>query len=154
MYGSIAFFFATCSMIMADAIKQGFPLRGAVGGGDFFKDGEVMVSSALVDAARYEKEQNWLGAVLTPAAKALVEQAKEVEIKFKDKTDIAFLLDTFKPYIKFGKIPWKKNGNNITKPQEWYYIKPYNIADENWVSHLPIYFNNNEEKIKNSHCLY
>jgi hypothetical protein len=157
--GSIAFFLGTCSVLMADAIRHGFPLRGAIGGGDFFKDGELMVSSALVDAVRYEKEQNWLGAVLTPTAKALVdkalEQVKEVEIKLKGKTDIDFLLDRFKPFIKCGKIHWK-SGNNITKPcHSWYYIKPYHMTEKNWATkYLPSYFQDKDGKITNSDCLY
>lgn len=155
--GSIAFFLGTCSIIMADAIRHGFPLRGAIGGGDFFKDGELMISSALVDAVRYEKEQNWLGTVLTPTATALVEKAleqvKEVEIKLEGKTDIDFLLARFNPFIRHGKIYWKSS-NNITKPPIWYYIKPYNMTDSNWVLYLPDYFEDRDGKIEHSHCLY
>jgi len=94
--GSIEFFLGTCSMIMAIAMRHGFPLRGAIGGGDFFKDGELMISSALVDAARYEKKQNWLGAVLTPKAKDLVERAK-----------IDLSSDKIKPFLRYGKFPGK-----------------------------------------------
>jgi|GEM_PF-1834048 hypothetical protein len=151
--GSVAFFLGTCAVIMADAMRHGFPLRGAIGGGNFFKDGELMVSSALVDAARYEKEQNWLGAVLTPTAYDLVNQAKESELKLKGKTDIGFSSDGFKPFIKAGKIPWKI-GNNIPKPNISHYIKPFHMADKNWVSNLPAFFKDNQEKIENSHCLY
>jgi len=151
--GSIEYFLGTCSMIMARAMRLGFPLRGAIGGGDFFKDGEVMVSSALVDAARYEKEQTWLGAVLTPNAEALVERAKEAESKLKGKTDIDFSSDRFKPFIRYGKIHWK-GGNNIVKPGEWYYLKPFQMADENWIKYLPAYFKDKDGKIENSHCLY
>jgi hypothetical protein len=137
--GSIEWFLGTCSMIMANAMIHHFPLRGAIGGGDFFKDGEVMVSSALVDAARYEKEQNWLGAVLTPKAYDLVKDLLE---------------DRHKPFIRYGKIPWKE-GNNIVKPHEWYYIKPFEFdtPEKNWSQYLPDYFKD-ERKIENSRCLY
>ena len=111
-----------------------------------------MVSSALVDAARYEKEQNWLGAVLTPKAYKLIEQAKEREIKEKGKTDVDF---TFKPFIRFGSIPWKMTGSDIEKPPECYYIKPFHMADKDWASnHLPDYFKDKEGKIEKSYCLY
>jgi hypothetical protein len=150
--GSLEVFLATCSMIMYDAITAGFPVRGAVGGGDFYKDGEMMVSSALVDAAIYEKEQDWLGAVLTPMAVKLVEKAQAYEIKLKGKTKID--LDQLRPYIRYGAIPWKQNGRAMEKPHDTYYIKPFEMADKDWaIKYLPPYFND-KIKIDNSHCLY
>jgi hypothetical protein len=152
--GSVGVFLGTCSMVMAAAMRHRLPLRGSIGGGDFFKDGDLMVSSALVDAALYEKVQNWLGAVLTPKAYELVEQAREFEIKVKGKTDIDFISNAFKPFIRFGPIPWKTSGSDIKKDPECYYIKPY-MVDENWASrYLPDYFKDKEGKIEKSHCLY
>ena len=152
--GSLEFFLGTCSTILEDGMRNGFPLRGAIGGGDFYKDGEVMVSSALVDAASYEKEQEWLGAILTPKALQLVEKAKEFEIGLKGETQIDFSSDRFKPFVRYGKIPWKHGEN---KPDETYYIKPHGMAYEDWdKKYLPDYFNQNEkrEMINNSQCLY
>ena len=150
--GSLEVFLATCSMIMYDAITTGFAIRGAVGGGYFYKDGEMMVSSALVDAALYEKEQNWLGAVLTPMAVKLVEKAQAYEIKIKGQTKID--LNQLTPYIRYGAIPWKQNGRALDKPHETFYIKPFEMADKDWATkYLPPYFND-KVKIDNSHCLY
>ena len=96
--------------------------------------------------------------MLTPTAKTLVDQAieqvKEDEIKLKGKTEGDILLDRFNTFIRYGKIPWKANDNNITKPSVWYYIKPYNMTDPKWASHLPDYFEDRDGKIENSHCLY
>ena len=100
--GSLEVFLGTCSMIMEYALKHGFPLRGAIGGGDFYKDGEIMVSPGLVDAALYEKEQDWLGAVLTPKALQIVEKAKEFEIRHKGKTLIDFSSERFKSFVRYG----------------------------------------------------
>ncbi len=72
---TIKWFLATCSMIMRLSMMSHFPLRGAIGGGDFYKDGEIIVSSALVDAHDHEIKQDWLGAVLTPSALKLIEKA-------------------------------------------------------------------------------
>jgi len=140
--GSIEFFFGTCSMIMAIAMRQGLPLRGAIGGGDFFKDGEVMVSSALVDAARYEKKQNWLGAVLTPQAKDLVDQAK-----------IDLSSNKINPFLRHGKIPWKPNLSNI--PDELYYVKPF-MVDQGWAHNFLLLtsFEDRDGRVTNSHFLY
>jgi hypothetical protein len=151
--GSLEVFLGTCSIIMQDAIKHGFPLRGAIGGGDFYKDGEIMVSSGLVDAALYEKEQDWLGAILTPKALQIVEKAKEFEIRHKRGTRIDFSLEKFKAFVRYGVIPWKL-GARVEKPKETYYIKPFEMADENWASkYLPNYFEDTS-KINNSHYLY
>jgi hypothetical protein len=150
---SIEVFLETCSMIMRDAITAGFPMRGAVGGGNFYKDGEMMVISALVDAALYEKEQDWLGAVLTPMALKLVEKAKAYDVGII-KTKIDLSSDQFKPYIRYGTIPWKQNGRPMEKPHETYYIKPFNMADKDWAGkYLPQYFDD-KPKIENSYCLY
>ena len=149
--GSLEFFLGACSSIMSDSMQEGFPLRGAIGGGDFYKDGEVMVSSALIDAYNYEKKQEWLGAILTPKALELVENAKQFEKKMVGQTKIDFSSEKFNPFVRYGKIPWKEDGQ---KPSETYYIKPFQSADKDWVSKLPKYFCRDSEKIKNSHCLY
>ena len=156
--GSLELFLGTCSMIMRYSMVGKFPLRGAIGGGDFYKDGEVMVSSALVDAASYEKKQEWLGAVLTPKALHLVEKAKEFEIGLKGETRIDFSSDKFAPYVGYGAIPWKHGENClITNPDKAYYIKPFDMAEEDWAEkYLPDFFNRDKKKemIDNSNCLY
>ncbi len=153
--GSVESFLGTCSSIMEDAMMNCFPLRGAIGGGDFYKDGEVMVSSALVDAASYEKEQKWLGAVLTPQAIKMIEKAKELEVELNGKTRIDFHSERFNPFIRYGTIPWKKKEVSLlNKPDKAYYIKPFSMNDKDWASkYLPSYFND-QEKVDNSHCLY
>ena len=148
----------TCSMIMEDGMRDGFPLRGAIGGGDFYKDGEVMVSSALVDAAGYEKKQEWLGTVLTPKALQQIEKAKEFEIGLKGETRIDFSSDKVTPFVRYGTIPWK-HGENwlITKPDKAYYTKPFDMAEEDWAErYLPDFFDRDKKKemINNSHRLY
>lgn len=146
---SLQIFFHTCSRIMATAMNYGFPLRGAVGGGHFYKDADLMVSTALVDAAKYEKEQEWLGAVITPAAIALIEQARVNAI---DGMTID-LSSSFARSIRCGAIPWKANGSGICKPSETYFIKPL-MSEPDWAStYLPEFFSD-PVKVENSHHLY
>lgn len=159
--GSLSVILQTCSMIMRISMTNNFPLRGAIGGGDFYKDGEIMVSSALVDAATFEKKQDWLGAVLTPKALQVIENAKQYEITVKGKTNIDFSSDVFSGCVRYGDIPWKLKSNYAKDEdsREMYYIKPYmddmtNEARKNWASmFLPTYFKA-PLKIKNSHRLY
>lgn len=149
-FASLALFFATCSEIMRYGMINGFPLRGAIGGGDFYKDGEILVSTALVNAANYEKKQEWLGAVLTPEAHQIMKQATEFNISDLDSND------NFTPFVRYGKIPWKTK-EACTLSKEAYYIKPFGMSEKDWAKkHLPNYFNKKdaEEKIKYSHILY
>ena len=143
---SLKIFFGTCADIMTTAMAYNFPLRGAVGGGDFYKDAAFMVSSALVDAAKYEKQQDWLGAVITPKALDLVEIAKK-----QAPPDMTIDLSSSFRSIKFGPIPWK-NGVDIEKPEESYYIKPSMIVSD-WEKHLPKHFEGDLKRI-NSRILY
>jgi len=139
---TVKWFLTTCHSLMGIAMTMyHVPLRGAIGGGDFWKSGEVIVSTALVDAVRYEKEQEWLGAVLTP---------KAVEVMRKANIDLSS--SDFNDFIGFGEIPWKNDRNS-----EWYYIKPILKTDSDWVQkYLPPHFDivRGSKKIANSHCLY
>jgi hypothetical protein len=126
------------------------PLRGAIGGGDFYKDGEIMVSTALVDAATYEKKQNWLGAVLTPKAEEMISKAREYDISTKGETRIDYNSDTFKKHVRKGAIPWKDSAG---LPEEAYYIKPP-MAYPGWANNfLPTYFERGD-KVSESYILY
>jgi hypothetical protein len=44
------------------------PLRGAISHGEFYADSarDIYFGKAFLDAMRWEKEQNWIGAILTP----------------------------------------------------------------------------------------
>lgn len=152
---TLKWFLATCSSLMTLGIRSKFPLRGAIGGGDFYKDGEIMVSTALVDAHKYEKEQDWLGAVLTPNALAIVAKANR-------NAPIDLTTNEYKDFVGYRKIPWKKNEWWKCKkpmdylPEQTFCLKPYSPPLD-WVSYLPDYFDKEgrgREKVANSHCLY
>ncbi|MFA5111692.1 MAG: hypothetical protein WC443_09820 [Desulfobaccales bacterium] len=159
--GSLMVFLQTCSMILRISMINGLPLRGAIGGGDFYKDGEIMVSSALVDAVEYEKEQDWLGAVLTPTALQVIETAKNYEITNKGETNIDFSSNQYNFCVRYGDIPWKLTSDFAKEEdsRQMHYIKAYMVdvddeAKKNWASiFLPPYFDA-PFKINNSHRLY
>jgi hypothetical protein len=158
--GSLEYFLATCSMLLRESMEEGFPLRGAIGGGDFYKDGEILVSSALIDAVPYEKEQEWFGAVLTPKALEIIENAKAVEIKYSGKTNIDLSSDRFKSFVRYGTVPWKQGSQfaEMDDHREMFFIKPYTLgSDRDWAAKYVLsqpHFRNQERKIDNSHRLY
>lgn len=149
--GLIDFFISMCSLLMVRGLREGLPLRGAIGTGYFYKEDDIIVSSALVDAAMYEKEQNWLGAVITPAAMDVINDiCPAFESRYKT-------LLNFGRHLDIGEIPWKNStnpnhGKDIPKPENGFYIKP-NMADPDWRRHLPSYFEN-DDKVKWSDRLY
>jgi len=129
----IKIFFATCSAILGDAMRCGLPLRGAVGGGDLFKDGSILVSTGLTDAAKFEKNQDWLGAVVTPQAVKIIDQ------HFPDFSKSAAFEDAnLNQFLRYGKIPWKLNYH---MESDYFFVKPW-INDPKWKErYLPSYFN-------------
>ena len=171
-FNTTLWFLATCSHLMRMMINfpikytnnrghhvqtdDNFPVRGAVGGGYFYKKGSVIVSSGLVDAADYEKKQNWLGAVITPNAYELISRAPISDDPNEKKVGIDLLSEKFMQYVRVGHIPWKK-GENVpcTKhPQKYFYIKPHVVSvGQDLLKNIPDYFND-EEKIRNSRLLY
>ena len=146
----IDFLIAMCSGLMSRGILAGLPLRGAIGTGYFYKNDDIIVSSALVDAATYEKEQNWLGAVITPSALSLINEIHPgFENEYKSLLNFGRFLDK-------GKIPWTdskhKHGLDILKPEYSFYIKP-TISFTNWREYLPDYFKI-DSKVSASDLLY
>lgn len=142
--GSINVLLYTCSAILNETMSiSNMPVRGAIGGGDFYKSDDLLISSALVDAANFEKKQEWLGAVLSPNAKTIIE--KHSSNFFTDmKSDI-------KSVLKYGPVPMKHGAY-----QDMHYIHPLtDRGNPNWIRDwLPDYFDPNSPKIKNSDILY
>ncbi len=146
LHNNLKWFLGTCSMVMGISMTKNFPLRGAIGAGNFYMNDGIMISDGLINAHNYETKQEWYGAVLTPEALALIE---------KEHIDISS--DDFSNFIKYGKIPWKEfskenNDIQILPPEESYFIKPH-FYNHNWKSYLPEYFNK-KDRIRNSDCLY
>jgi len=145
--GSVHFLLATCSQILADSLKfYKIPLRGAIGGGWFYKENEVLVSSALVEAATYEKNQEWYGMVVATQAEKLMLEAFESSEEFQNKND---------GFVLRGKVPWKKNVCEGDQSKDWYYIQPFEtyFQDKQKIE-FPSWFKKDDVKVKNSNSLY
>lgn len=127
---SIDFFLLICSVLMFRGIRAGFPLRGAIGGGSYYKKNDVLVSSALVDAVKFEKVQDWFGTVITPKALKII----------KDKYPV-FESEVIE-VVKYGTIPWKddfesKKLDSLCKTDEFFHIIcPYGTFTEKYNKNL------------------
>lgn len=149
---SIDFFLLVCAGFMYRGIQNGLPLRGAIGGGYFYKDAEILLSSALVDAHKFEKAQNWFGTVITPSALIIIQKYAS-EFGNAGNTPNAY------QFIKKGDIPWKEDKIkelSINNLERFYYIVSQRINTE-WTTHLPQYLKDNpkgQEFIRNSHRIY
>jgi hypothetical protein len=155
---SIDFFLSICASLMYRGITNRLPLRGAIGGGYFYKDDKILVSSALVDAHKYEQAQKWFGTVITPSALGIIH-------KFVPESSFG------KPegspnahrYIRKGVIPWKKEKKDksenlsINDQEDFFYIIPPQMFPRDWTTYLPSYLDNSQETqklIANSHRIY
>lgn len=147
---SIDFFLLVCSLLMFRGIKNGFPLRGAIGGGSFYKKDDVLISSALMDAVKFEKAQDWFGTAITPKALKII----------KDKYPI-FASEVIE-VVKYGAIPWKDEVESerpdfLCKSEDFFYIIcPYGTFDEKCDKNLLKHLNENKVKkiFKNSKRVY
>ncbi len=150
--GSLELFLCSCSVLMSYAMEEGLPLRGAVGAGSFFKEDNLLVSTGLIDAASYEKQQNWLGAVLTPKATCLIEAIIKEDNKNIWMSAMEFFTKRCCKFIRNGTVPWKRNAYDLK--ENFYYIKPFDFSNINWAKdYLPKHYNDGC-KIFNSNCLY
>lgn len=136
-------FFASCSVVMGGAMESGLPLRGAIGGGNFclYKNDNILISTALSDAADHERDQDWLGAVITPEAENIIK-------KYDNNFDSD---DAITPYVKYGQIHWKRDSKR-GRPEKLFYVKPL-MNNPDWENYLPNYFDD-VEKVANSQSLY
>ena len=64
------------SRMFYDLLQLGIPIRGAIAFGNFFRstivDSVFVAGSAVVDAYWFEQQQDWVGVMLAPSARACV----------------------------------------------------------------------------------
>lgn len=66
---SVQSFFASCSVLMAEALGMGWPLRGGIAFGECVlnRQQEIYVGPPIVKASMVEAAQDWVGAALDPS---------------------------------------------------------------------------------------
>jgi len=80
------------------------PVRGAISAGKYWrfdsKDGHLMFSGApIIDAVEYEKEQSWIGILLTPSVLAHIPQIQKLNY-------IPLKIDQENVHELYSKLPW------------------------------------------------
>lgn len=149
---SIDFFLLICAVLIYRGITNELPFRGAIGGGYFYKNDEIILSSALVDAHEFEQAQKWFGTVITPAAVDIIRT-------FIPEFGKVGNLPNSHRHLRIGTIPWKKDKSNnlsINVLEDFFYIVPPQIVSRDWTEYLPTYldYSKCEELINNSHRIY
>ncbi|MCK4306482.1 MAG: hypothetical protein KAY24_19730, partial [Candidatus Eisenbacteria sp.] len=68
-------FLARCADLVAEAIKRGVPLRGAIAAGEAILDTDegTYLGTPIIDAARLERAQDWIGVSLAHTCTALLQ---------------------------------------------------------------------------------
>lgn len=62
----------TCGCLFLSAIEHGFMIRGAVTVGDLTVSGATILGKPIVEAAQYEKQQEWMGCRISDQIRAVV----------------------------------------------------------------------------------
>lgn len=84
-------FLNVCSLFMCETLETGLPLRGAISLGKAVMDKaeRTYIGPPLVEAARVEKAQEWIGVSFGPS--------------FRSRPDVPFRADLVRMYKKHGK---------------------------------------------------
>lgn len=72
---NISPFLTRCSDLFIEALQVGLPLRGAVsiGEANFNKAAGIFIGESIIDGARLESSQDWLGVALSKSCSAILE---------------------------------------------------------------------------------
>lgn len=129
---SLAGFYEKCMRIFTEAIKRGIPLRGAISRGDAIMDDDnkLYLGKPLVEAARAESCQNWLGIALTASLQesSLSEAWSLLPYDDHIKTDKAKQYQ--EPLFTSAVLDWPKLWRNTEKDEVGPYIEKMNINEK------------------------
>lgn len=81
-----------CSRIFHNLLAVRIPIRGAIAFGDFFRstvaESVFVAGSAVLDAYQFEEQQDWVGVMLTPSARAQVADLQtRCDLNFRTSVD-------------------------------------------------------------------
>jgi len=77
----------SCSEILYSFLRSGIPIRGCVSYGEYYftpkkEHGAIIAGRPIIDAFQYEKQQNWVGIIISPT---VIEKFPNLEIDIELK---------------------------------------------------------------------
>jgi hypothetical protein len=116
----VAPFLSRCSSVLCEALKLGVPLRGAITAGQLIlhKKTNTFLGLELVEAARLEKAQDWLGVALGASVRS-----EQLRIPFDPR-----LIRLYQPPLKTG-TEELFSGLVLDWPQRWHELHGSTVAD-------------------------
>lgn len=95
-----------CSWAIPAALKNELPLRGAISYGEYSISNNIMLGYAVDESASWHETTDWIGVILTPSAKILLENNENNESEY---------------IVKYDNIPFKKKMPTLNLCVKWKY---------------------------------
>lgn len=104
-------FCARCADIVCESILMGLPLRGAISSGSAIlnKDKGVFLGAPIIEAARVENQQNWIGVSFCPSfTDPYFQLALHPDLLIQNYTTHFKTVNGFNKYISLMALDWPK----------------------------------------------
>ena len=112
---------ASSFVFLAAIAYEEFPIRGATACGEFYVSNNLITGKPIIDAHRYEQQQEWIGCWITDECfKQLSKNAQEKYLE--DKTIIKYF------------IPLKEGGVKSRYAYNWVSPTFYGMVDKNFLT--------------------
>lgn len=124
-------FFEKCMEIFIEALKYGIPLRGAISRGSAIMDEQnnIYLGKPLVEAARAEVAQNWLGIGLTSSFQETTLSETHLLLPYHDHIKEKYLEKSKDILFVEAVLDWPKYWRNVEKDSPIPYIQAMNIDE-------------------------
>jgi hypothetical protein len=106
-------FCARCADIICESILIGLPLRGAISNGSAIlnKNKGVFLGSPIIEAARVESQQDWIGVSFCPSATdPYFQLSLHPDLLIQNYTEHFKSVNTFNKYVSLMTLDWPKRG--------------------------------------------
>ncbi|MFA6981303.1 MAG: hypothetical protein WC209_18395 [Ignavibacteriaceae bacterium] len=108
-------FCARCADIICESLLKGLPLRGAISCGSAIlnKNKGVFLGSPIIEAARIESQQNWIGVSFCPSAtEPHFQLSLHPDLLIQNYTEHFKFSNGFNKYISLMTLDWAKRARD------------------------------------------
>lgn len=113
---NISAFCARCADIICESIIMGLPLRGAISHGSAIlnKDKGIFLGSPIIEAARVERQQNWIGVSFSPSCtEPSFQLPLHPNLFLQNYVTHYKSVDGFNKYISLMTLDWPKRAREM-----------------------------------------